>query len=316
MNLEAIIIEAYTNGTSIAQLLRDYPTLTRGQINKILAKNNIPVRGGRKKKELTIDQIEYIKKRISEGAFTKEIAQELNMTVDTVAARMEDLGIKNPNKNRVNRRIKSDYFSTIDCPEKAYWLGFLFTDGCVDCYKGTGRIRLQLQEADLEILEKFKEDLQIDSKIIYDRRYNSTCCSVEFVDAQIYNDLQRYDIKPRKTYEVDHIPYEKIPQEYLNAFALGLFDGDGCLTCSENCSTDVTFGYTAYHETEVKDFRDLICLLDPNAHKVKTVFTSAWHVNWRGRLQVISIMDQLYKNCPRFLKRKHDKYLALKNSLN
>ena len=63
MNLETIIIEAYTNGTSIAQLLRDYPTLTRGQINKILAKNNIPVRGGRKKKELTIDQIEYIKKR-------------------------------------------------------------------------------------------------------------------------------------------------------------------------------------------------------------------------------------------------------------
>ena len=111
------------------------------------------------------------------------------MTVDTVAARMEDLGIKNPNKNRVNRRIKSDYFSTIDCPEKAYWLGFLFTDGCVDCYKGTGRIRLQLQEADLEILEKFKEDLQIDSKIIYDRRYNNACCSVEFVDAQIYNDL-------------------------------------------------------------------------------------------------------------------------------
>lgn len=72
---------------------------------------------------------------------------------------------------------------------------------------------------------------------------------------------------------------------------MGLFDGDGCLTCSENCSTDVTFGYTAYHETEVKDFRDIICLLDPNAHKVKTVFTSAWHVNWRGRLQVISIMD-------------------------
>ena len=69
------------------------------------------------------------------------------------------VNIKITNTNRVNRRIRSDYFSSIDSPEKAYWLGLLFTDGSVDHYGHTGRIRLQLQEQDIDILEKFKEDL-------------------------------------------------------------------------------------------------------------------------------------------------------------
>lgn len=103
----------------------------------------------------------------------------------------------------------------------------------------------------MEILEKFKEDLHIDSKIIYDKRPNSTCCSVEFVDEQIFNDLAKYGIIPNKTYTVDRIPYDKIPKEYLSAYTLGLFDGDGSLSCSQDYSTDVTLNYTAYHETEV-----------------------------------------------------------------
>ena len=46
------------------------------------------------------------------------------------------------NYNRVNKRINNNYFSKIDSHEKAYWLGFLYTDGSVDHYHHTGRIRL------------------------------------------------------------------------------------------------------------------------------------------------------------------------------
>lgn len=35
----------------------------------------------------------------------------------------------------------------------------------------------------------------------------------------------------------------------------------------------------------------------------------------RGRLQVLKILDVLYSQSPRFLKRKYDKYIALKESL-
>lgn len=309
------IIQEYQQGKSIAQLLRDYPSFNRRQITKLLEENQIPIRGGRKKKQLTNEQIMEVKKMIDEGAFLKEVASYCNLDEETTKHRLKELNLQIKNTNRVNRRIKSDYFSIIDSPEKAYWLGFLFTDGSVDHYRATGRIRLQLQERDKEILEKFQEDLALDGKIIYDVRPNSTCCSVEFTDEQIYNDLAKYNIIPNKTYMINHIPYQKIPKEYWSAYALGLFDGDGGLSCSKDFSTDVTLSYTAYHETEVQDFQTLINLLVDNEKINKNFFTSAWHTQWRGRLQVLKILNILYENCPRHLQRKYDEYCSLKNSL-
>ena len=313
--MEELIIQEYLEGNSISKLLQKYPQYNRRAINKLFADNNITIRGGRKKKTLTQEQIIQVKKMIDEGAFLKEVAEYCNLNVETMKLRLNELNLKITNTNRVNRRIKSDYFSIIDNPIKAYWLGFLYTDGSVDHYGATGRIRLQLQEKDLEILEKFKEDLCIDSKIIYDVRKNSTCCSVEFVDEQIFNDLAKYGIIPNKTYLVDSIPYEKIPSQYLKAYALGLYDGDGSLSYSNDFSTDVTLSYTAYSEQEVKDFQFLINNFIKNEKTNKNIFTTAWHTQWRGRLQVLNILDELYSSCPRFLKRKYDKYIMLKNSL-
>lgn len=313
--MEEQIIQEYLNGKSISKLLIEYPSCNRRSLTKLLNDNNIPIRGGRKKKELSQSQIEKIKEMIQNGAFLKDVAEYCNLDTETMKIRLKELNIKIQNTNRINRRIKSDYFSIIDSPIKAYWLGFLFTDGSVDHYKKTGRIRLQLQEQDKEILEKFKEDLQLDCKIIYDVRPNSTCCSVEFVDEQIFNDLGKYGIVPRKTYEISNIPYDKIPKEYLTSYALGLFDGDGSLSYSNDFSTDVTLNYTAYHQTEVEDFQKIINSLISNEKYNKNFFTSAWHTQWRGRLQVLKILDILYKDSPRFLKRKYDKYINLKNSL-
>lgn len=309
------IIKDYSNGLSISKLIKKY-SYNRRQITKMLMENGIAIRGGRKKKELSNNQIEEIKKMINDGAFLKEIAEYCQLDKETTKQRLNALGLKIKNRNKVNKHIKSDFFTKIDNPIKAYWLGFLFTDGAVDHYKSTGRIRLQLQEQDKEILEKFKEDLGLECKIIYDKRINSVCCSVEFVDEQIFQDLSNYDIIQNKTYKVDRIPYDKIPKEFLSAFTLGLFDGDGNFYCDKYFSKDVCIGYTAYHRTEVEDFQYIINTLINTNTNTKIFFTSAWHVNWKGRLQVLKILDILYKDCPRHLERKYNLYLSLKNSLN
>lgn len=314
---EQELIQEYKNGKSISQLSKETEYTYCG-IQKILLTNKIAIRGGRKKKELTEEQLAELRRLVEEeGKFGRELEEIFQLSKETIRRICRENNIKKSNLNRVNRHLKEDYFSVINTPEKAYWLGFLFTDGSVDQYRGSGRIRLQLQQADLEILEQFKEDLGIESKITYDIRPNSTCCSVEFTSQKIFNDLQQYGIIPQKTYKQDRILYEKIPQEYLKAFVLGLFDGDGCLTYSSDFSSDVTFGFTSYHETIAQDFQYLIDNYILHKEKSnKVIFTSAWHVNWRGRLQVLNILDELYSNCPRHLKRKYDKYLALKNSLN
>ena len=60
------IIKKYLNGYSISKLLIEYPSFNRRQINKLLKENNITIRGGRKKREWSLEQgkIEVKKKHM------------------------------------------------------------------------------------------------------------------------------------------------------------------------------------------------------------------------------------------------------------
>mgnify|MGYP002515408300 FL=1 len=136
------IIKKYLNGYSINKLLIEYPSFNRRQINKLLKENNITIRGGRKKREWSLEQKKELKEMLNKGSFLKDIAKYFNASEETIKNLMSEMNLELKTLNRVNRRINSNYFSIIDKPEKAYWLGFLFTDGCVDKLKTTGRIRL------------------------------------------------------------------------------------------------------------------------------------------------------------------------------
>ena len=288
------IIEQYEKGKSISALQRELNVPYR-HIQKALVSNGITIRGGRSKKTLTPEQIIQFKQMFYDGVSYAELETIFKLNYETLKNLAEELKLERRNNNRINKRILSNYFSTIDHPNKAYWLGLLFTDGSVDKDENSnrqGRIRLQLQETDLEILEKFKEDLCLDCQIHYDKRSNSTCCSVEFVDDQIYNDLNNFGIVPNKTYECKHIPFEKIPQEYLIDFIRGLYDGDGGLTYSKDY-LDVTLNFTSYYESTVQDFQMLIDNLIHKTEHNKNFFTSCWHTQWRGRQQVLNILHYL-----------------------
>lgn len=314
--LQQIIIREYTeNKKSISQLSKEYPITYYG-IQKILKENQISIRGGRKKKvnSLSIEQLRSIEIMYKEGRSLQEIADVIGFHKQTIGDIIKEKGFSRLNNNKVNKRINSNYFSVIDSEEKAYWLGFLFTDGSVDHYKSTGRIRLQLKKEDKEILEKYRECLQLDCRIIENKQ--RSLVSVEFTDEQIFNDLSKYGIIPNKTYECKHIPFDKIPSQFLVPFIRSLYDGDGYLTMSEDCSTDVTFGFTTYYESVVQEFQLAIDNLINKTNHNKNIFTNAWHSNWRGKLQVLSILDILYKNSNIHLNRKYQKYLKLKNSLN
>lgn len=312
--LQAQIIKEYINGKSISKLQKEL-SLPYRNIQKILKENNISIRGGRKRKTLSDIQLKELKELFYNGVTYEKLSQYFNLDKETLHNIIQENNFIRKNNNRINKNIISDYFSNIDCPEKAYWIGLLYTDGSVDHYKTTGRIRLQLKNEDIEILEKLKQDLQLDCSIIYDKRIDHQCASIEFTDEQIFNDLSQFGIIPNKTYRSNHLIYDKIPNKFIPAYLLGLFDGDGCLTYPTDFSTDVTFGFTTYFETVAQDFQFLIdSLINKQVHN-KIIFTNAWHVNWRGKKQVLEILDLLYKNSPRYLQRKYQKYLSLKNSL-
>ena len=55
------------------------------------------------------------------------------------------------------------YFQTIDTENKAYWLGFIYADGCVS--KDLHYLTIDLSIADIDHIEKFKNEIDAHQKI-------------------------------------------------------------------------------------------------------------------------------------------------------
>src|SRR5690606_19828606 len=62
--------------------------------------------------------------------------------------------------------IQEDYFAQIDSHKKAYWLGWLMSDGNVHtANKGGKIIRISIQRRDEHILDEFRKDIKSNAPI-------------------------------------------------------------------------------------------------------------------------------------------------------
>lgn len=142
---------------------------------------------------------------------------------------------------KVPKYVYNGCFSSLT-EESAYWLGFLYADGCVDT---RGRVRLMLQEGDVRHLEKFaaftnSTEFTIQECNGYKRR------AIEFTSREMCKDLEKYSIVPNKTLSTV-IPDISVFGKYLRDFLRGLFDGDGTISESfSNVNSRTATLYTGF----------------------------------------------------------------------
>jgi intein-encoded DNA endonuclease-like protein len=149
--------------------------------------------------------------------------------------------LKNNNIQLTNRRfnVNHSYFSLIDSEKKAYWLGFLFADGCVRKTKSGSQLVLKLSIKDYDHLFKFKNDLCSEHKIVYSTSKTTTKkgkdsfsnnCLIRISSNELVDDLINQGCHPKKTFTID-VP--KIDEKYYKDFIRGYYDGDGNFFFSE-----------------------------------------------------------------------------------
>ena len=133
------------------------------------------------------------------------------------------------NKNNIeltNRRfnVNHSYFNVIDSEDKAYWLGFLFADGCVRKTKTGAQLVLKLSAKDENHLIKFKNDLNSEHKIFYNVSKTtskkgtpsvSNNCVIRVNSGEMVEDLINQGCVPRKTFIID---YPNISEEFYKDF--------------------------------------------------------------------------------------------------
>lgn len=167
---------------------------------------------------LSREQIKYVKDMYYSKSNTS-LAKELNCSKEAISSIWFRAGLRG--KKIRSYYIDEDYFSVIDSKDKAYLLGVISADGCV--YKRDGHIPMlsfvfHIQEKDiLDILTKYM-------KSEYPLNIKDNRVSVQINSEKICNDLSKYNIVPRKTW--DYYPLN-IPEEFELHFIRGFFDGDG-----------------------------------------------------------------------------------------
>lgn len=201
-----------------------------------------------------------------------------------------------------------DYFSAIDSYDKAYWLGIMYSDGCVTP-RSTGIYGIKLEMIDEEHVEKFKNALgatKSKTTVVHPKGFEnaSTVYSVTIYDKKIGEDLISLGCVPRKSLLLNSFP--NIEQKYMYSFIRGVFDGDGCLRYDKirKCyGLSFTSGSLPFI-TEVRDALGLsrlkICHSHGKTYKFELV----------AQNDLYRILTLLYKNSTEDsrLNRKYNKY--------
>ena len=173
----------------------------------------------------TIDQIKEFGQYYLEGHSLKDTAEHFSVNYATLKQYLIKYNYRKPIKQLDYQRVsESHYFDVIDTHEKAYFLGYWYADGYIGTttYGVSMGIGLQLQ--DIYILEKLRKEMNISNKIgIY-----KNSARLNITDRHTYQNLQKLGIKENKSHLDFGLP--NIPEEFINSFILGYFDGDGCIT--------------------------------------------------------------------------------------
>lgn len=133
--------------------------------------------------------------------------------------------------------LNENYFKKIDCPEKAYWLGWLFSDGTVR--RNGSQICLKLQVIDKCILKRFKNTISSSAPIklernkikkgsmldLFGKKKEYSSLKLMICSSKMVRDLAGYGIIWNKGKLSEGI--KNVPEEYIPAFILGEFEGDG-----------------------------------------------------------------------------------------
>ena len=123
-----------------------------------------------------------------------------------------------------NVEVNESYFSSIDSPEKSYWLGFFLGDGWV-CKNTVG---IMLKKEDKNHVEKFHSEINSNHKI---SGRGDGGIGFQFRSDKTSSDLNKLGVGAEKTHSND-IP--SIRNDLISHFYRGWFDADGSYHNQQN----------------------------------------------------------------------------------
>lgn len=224
-----------------------------------------------------------------------------------------------------------DYFKKIDTAEKAYWLGFLYADGCITRYYRNEKLKsmsleLTLQDEDCEHLVKFQNALESNVPIqhkVVNKKYKSDRIVINCTS--MCRDLIKLGCTPTKSLILEFPRSDILPEKYLRDFIRGYFDGDGGVSYTEGVYYNKDrkkeykqHSYSCYFCGNKQFLTELKIVLENNNIKVSDLRedkrSNAVNIYIYGKENIEKFKEFIYTNDCVNLSRKYDKFFFISNN--
>lgn len=257
----------------------------------------------------------------NDGKSVLSLSKQYGYKYDKTYSIIQKAGIAIRGNDYNSKRYKNDsfVFDTINTEEKAYWLGFLYADGCITDSGNSLKVSLALSVRDVDHLKKFQQFLATDNPIrIYKGNHNNQYCRLFVIDNHLCEQLIDKGVYKNKT-EIITFP-DFLPENLIRHFIRGYVDGDGCITYHMHkynknryvfaikiCSTkEMLYGINKWLPLNTKKETPVLQKRRKNA-------VNNYDLEYGGNKQTLNILNYLYDNSNIYLDRKYERYLLLKN---
>ena len=265
------------------------------------------------------EQVSDIIEKYLNGMSSLELAEEYNCQKSTICRILKRNGIER-RKGQFESPYSYDehWLDDIDTPEKAYFLGFFYADGCNDMKQN--RIVVSLKEEDEYLLERFSQFFKSDRPLTVNNQKKGNIIFPQKVftlrGKYICKRLSELGAVSQKTtilkWDIENI----MKTELFSHFIRGFFDGDGCISLiynkSGSCRAIIDFvGGSFEFMNTLKEFLEKelgisIYLRQRGEHKYEMSFSK--------KDSVLKFKKYIYKDCSICLDRKFQKFVEFENN--
>jgi hypothetical protein len=254
----------------------------------------------------TIDLINDYKS----GLNFNQLAKKNKCHIDTIRNKLILSGINIPDKRYYKYyTVNSSFFDNIDTEEKAYILGFIYSDGYLNEKKNT--ITIDLSYLDYDIVYKigycFYGDEAFDKVKFYDRANENkgVFCIINITSQELVSKLKEFGCHQRKSLT---ITYPTVISDNLQRhFIRGYFDGDGGIF-----STYATISICG-SEMFISELRNRL-INELNMYFGLRI-GDCYSLILSGRRQIYKFLKWIYEDSNIYLERKYRDYLLIKEML-
>lgn len=251
--------------------------------------------------------LENLKKDYTCGKSLNSLQVKYACTRPTLSKYLKKAGVE-VKSNNYRYSYNAELFKCVDSEQQAYWLGFLYADGYVQKRK---RIELSLAIKDVKHLKKYRDfvcpELPIETRKMTARGRQYLCVRVIVFNKFLHASIVSLGCTNAKSKTLVFPNTSQVPENLLNHFIRGYFDGDGSVNLDvvrNNLHVSIAGTEKFLEALNIVLFQNI-----PNytLTKLYKPANCEMHLLQKGgNKQLKGLYDYLYKDATVFLERKKE----------